>query len=108
LADGNETPSKGVYVNQEMKDALMFDVKFSPWRDEAACAGLEGVDFFPDAEDLAAIANAKAVCAGCPVAAECLTWAIDTNQSEGIWGGHTPKERRSLRRRWAEEIEKAS
>jgi hypothetical protein len=42
------------------------------------------------------------------VASECLTWAIETNQSEGIWGGHTPKERRSIRRRWIEEIERAS
>ncbi|MGA7227736.1 MAG: WhiB family transcriptional regulator [Acidimicrobiia bacterium] len=92
-----------------MIEPLMFDVKYSPWREEAAClrAG-DDVDFFPDAEDLGAIAKAKAVCAGCPVASECLTWAIETNQGEGIWGGHTSKERRSLRRRWIEEIEKAS
>jgi WhiB family transcriptional regulator, redox-sensing transcriptional regulator len=92
-----------------MIEPLMFDVKYSPWREDAAClrAG-DDVDFFPDPEDIAGIAGAKAVCAGCPVAAECLTWAIETNQSEGVWGGHTPKERRSLRRRWIEEIEKAS
>lgn len=87
----------------------MFDVKFSPWREQAACLEVgDDVTFFPDPEDLAAIATAKAVCATCPVAAECLTWAIETNQTEGIWGGHTPKERRSLRRRWLEEIRKAS
>jgi WhiB family redox-sensing transcriptional regulator len=57
---------------------------------------------------VSAIARAKAVCATCPVASECLTWAIETNQTEGVWGGHTSKERRSIRRRWIEEIEQAS
>ncbi|HEY6635541.1 MAG TPA: WhiB family transcriptional regulator, partial [Acidimicrobiia bacterium] len=59
-------------------------------------------------EDLGGIVKAKAVCATCPVAFECLSWAIETNQTEGIWGGHTGKERRKLRRRWLEEIQKAS
>jgi hypothetical protein len=66
------------------------------------------VSFFPDSDDLAGISRAKAVCATCPVAAECLTWAIESNQPEGIWGGHTPKERRAIRRHWLEEIKKAS
>lgn len=92
-----------------MISPVTIDVKFSTWRDEAACLPVvDEVSFFPDPEDLAGVAQAKAVCATCPVAAECLTWAIETNQSEGIWGGHTAQERRSIRRRWLEEIEKAS
>lgn len=92
-----------------MVSPVAFDVRFSTWREDAACLGVvEEVSFFPDPEDLSAIARAKAVCATCPVASECLTWAIETNQSEGVWGGHTPKERRSIRRRWIEEIEQAS
>jgi WhiB family redox-sensing transcriptional regulator len=92
-----------------MMDLPMFDVKFSPWREGAACIDVvDEVSFFPEPEDLVGIARAKAVCAGCPVADECLSWSIETNQSEGIWGGHTPKERRAVRRRWLEEIEKAS
>lgn len=87
----------------------LFDVKFSPWREDAACLESgEDVSFFTDPEDLMSISRAKAICATCPVAAECLTWAVETNQSEGIWGGHTPKERRAIRRRWLEEIRKAS
>ena len=92
----------------EMTSSHLFDVKFSPWRDEAACLDAPDVSFFPDAEDLRSISEAKAICAGCPVAAECLTWAVETNQGEGVWGGHTSKERRSIRRRWLEEIKKAS
>lgn len=84
------------------------ELDLDPWRDAAACATVQDVDFFPDPADLAAISAAKALCATCPVAGECLTWAIETNQTEGIWGGHTPRERRSLRRRWLEEIRRAS
>jgi WhiB family redox-sensing transcriptional regulator len=92
-----------------MMSAHFFDVKFSPWRDEAACLDVtDEVSFFTDPEDLIGVSRAKAVCATCPVASECLTWAIETNQTEGIWGGHTPKERRAIRRRWLEEIKKAS
>lgn len=87
----------------------MIDLTVTPWREAAACVDVsDEVSFFPDKEDLGAILRAKAVCASCPVADECLTWAIETNQTEGIWGGHTPKERRKLRRRWLEEVKKAS
>jgi WhiB family redox-sensing transcriptional regulator len=90
-------------------ESAMFDLRFSPWREMAACAEVgDEVSFFPDPEDLVGIARAKAICATCPVSAECLTWAIETNQSEGVWGGHTSKERRTIRRRWLEEIERAS
>lgn len=87
----------------------LIDLTVTPWREAAACLDVEGqVTFFPDKEDLGSIVKAKAICATCPVADICLTWAIATNQSEGIWGGHTAKERRKLRRRWMQETQKAS
>ena len=87
----------------------LIDMTVTPWREAAACLDVpEDVSFFPDKEDLRAIAKAKAICATCPVADECLTWAIESKQAEGIWGGHTPKERRTLRRRWLEEVKRAS
>jgi WhiB family redox-sensing transcriptional regulator len=92
-----------------MMGRAVIDLTVTPWREAAACLEVQSeVSFFPDKEDLGGIVKAKAVCATCPVADECLSWAIETNQSEGIWGGHTPKERRKLRRRWLEEIKKAS
>lgn len=84
------------------------DTDLISWREAAACIERGDIDFFTDPSDLAAISAAKEVCAGCPVAGECLTWAIETNQTEGIWGGYTPKERRAIRRRWLEEIRRAS
>ncbi|MGH3168332.1 MAG: WhiB family transcriptional regulator [Trebonia sp.] len=72
------------------------------WTDRAAC-GSAGVDpdlFFPVSESgLAArqVAAAKSVCAKCPVADDCLAWAL-REESVGVWGGTTPEERRLLRR----------
>lgn len=92
-----------------MMGETLIDMTVTPWREAAACLEApEDVSFFPDRDDVAGIAKAKAICATCPVADECLTWAIESNQAEGIWGGHTPKERRALRRRWLEEIQRAS
>jgi WhiB family transcriptional regulator, redox-sensing transcriptional regulator len=89
--------------------ATVIDLTVTPWREAAACLEVQDeVSFFPSKEDLVGIVKAKAVCATCPVADVCLSWSIETNQGEGIWGGHTPKERRKLRRRWLEETQKAS
>jgi WhiB family redox-sensing transcriptional regulator len=86
----------------------VIDLTVTPWREAAACLEVQDeVSFFPDKEDLGGIAKAKAVCATCPVADACLNWAIETNQTEGIWGGCTPKDRRKVRRRWLD-IRKAS
>jgi WhiB family redox-sensing transcriptional regulator len=82
-------------------------IDLTTWRDAAACRETD-IDFFPSPEDSAGISRAKAVCAACPVAADCLEYAIETRQHEGIWGGHTPKERNRLRRQWMEEVRRAS
>jgi WhiB family redox-sensing transcriptional regulator len=39
-------------------------------------------------------AQARSVCAACPVRLECLDHALDTDEKHGIWGGMTPDERR--------------
>jgi hypothetical protein len=55
--------------------------------------------FFPVVEDgplcVGQAAAAKAVCAGCPVRAECLEWARDA-LPYGIAGGLTAQERRGV------------
>lgn len=78
------------------------------WREGAACRDRPDVDFFPFPEDTAAIERAKAVCASCPVIDDCLVFAIETNQPDGVWGGQTAKERMRMRRRWMEELRRAS
>ena len=36
---------------------------------------------------------ARRVCAGCPVKQQCLSYAFETDQRDGIWGGLTPAQR---------------
>jgi WhiB family redox-sensing transcriptional regulator len=72
------------------------------WAERAACRDPK-VDpelFFPVSESGPAarqVAAAKAICARCPVAAQCRDWALQVGEPAGIWGGMTPDERRQLR-----------
>lgn len=84
------------------------DLEQPSWREDASCRGFDAGVFFPDDGDAAGIAYAKSVCAGCPVVDACLSYAVEMNQSEGIWGGATKQERRRLRRRWLRQLKKAS
>ncbi|HEY9497267.1 MAG TPA: WhiB family transcriptional regulator [Intrasporangium sp.] len=75
------------------------------WRDDAACLDVDPELFFtggyPSAwgkhpEDAA---RAKAICADCPVVAECLTHAYEVGDGHSIRGGLTPSQRDRLRRK---------
>lgn len=84
------------------------DLAVHSWREVAACNNRTDVSFFPMPDDLGAINEAKAVCEDCPVVDDCLQFAIETNQPDGIWGGLTVKERARVRRKWLEELRRAS
>jgi WhiB family redox-sensing transcriptional regulator len=71
------------------------------WRHRAACRDEDPELFFPvgtNGPALAQIRKAKAVCHRCPVARECLEWAITSGQDAGVWGGLSEDERRALLR----------
>ena len=82
-------------------------IETETWREAAACLGISDVDFFA-VDDDHEVGRAKAMCAGCPVIDECLVFAIETRQPAGIWGGALPAERDALRRRWRQDLGKAS
>lgn len=67
------------------------------WRQRAACRGANTEMFFPGQGE--STREAKAVCARCPVAAQCLEYAIDAREVHGIWGGRSEQERRAIRRK---------
>ncbi|KAF4406408.1 MULTISPECIES: WhiB family transcriptional regulator [Streptomyces] len=72
------------------------------WRQRAACRDADPDLFFPIGTTGPALRQeeaAKAVCADCPVARQCLEWAMEVGQESGVWGGRTESERRQLRRR---------
>lgn len=75
------------------------------WRHRAACRALtpEEADpvFFPTAPRGRGGTDwspAKAWCASCPVRADCLQYAFDTQQEFGMWGGMTPRQRADVAR----------
>ncbi len=94
-------------VTQALSD-LIQDVRID-WKSQAACRGYPDELFFPVGDtDEEQIATALAVCDSCKVREECLSYALESNQRAGIWGGTTEKERRSLRRRWLAERKRSA
>lgn len=74
----------------------------TPDWDQAACIGYDTELWFPNTnfgKRDAAWDEPRAICKTCPIAAECLKWAQDTGQHDGMWGGLSEKERAELRRR---------
>ncbi|MET8623683.1 WhiB family transcriptional regulator [Kitasatospora sp. NPDC004669] len=64
------------------------------WITRAACAGHPDPDvFYPLPRSLDHIAEAKRVCATCPVANACLTDALERGDRHGVRGGLTEAER---------------
>ncbi|BAX98880.1 transcriptional regulator WhiB [Mycobacteroides stephanolepidis] len=78
------------------------------WKRQAACRGHPRPDiFYPDPARSEAtikrskselkrrliVAEAKRVCAACPVRVECLNYADEILDYHGIWGGKTGRER---------------
>ena len=85
-------------------------VRDQTWRNKAACRSEDPELFFPapppagrgravrEAIQRAAVAErqAKAICARCPVRAECLSDATESRE-HGILGGLTEDERKALK-----------
>lgn len=68
------------------------------WKDRAACHGLPDEYFFPPPK-VRILAATRRVCAGCEVRLECLAYALNHCEDNGIWGGLSEQERRDLKRR---------
>jgi WhiB family transcriptional regulator, redox-sensing transcriptional regulator len=66
------------------------------WQERALCAQTDPEAFFP--EKGGSTREAKRICSGCEVRAECLEYALVNDERFGIWGGLSERERRRLRR----------
>ncbi len=67
------------------------------WQEQALCAETDPEAFFP--EKGGSTREAKKICTGCEVKAQCLEYALSNDERFGIWGGLSERERRRLRRR---------
>jgi WhiB family redox-sensing transcriptional regulator len=76
-----------------------------PFDGTQLCKHVNPEIFFPDPleeqEDVVftKTKQAKAICAECPLTEECLRYALENPELQGIWGGATLKERQLIRRR---------
>ena len=71
------------------------------WRAASACLTADPDLFFPIAAGTALnkpVSRALLICDGCPVRRQCLDFAMQTGEKDGIWGGTTPEERTRARR----------
>lgn len=69
------------------------------WFDDARCSGVGPALFYAERGDEAVARQARAVCAQCPVARQCLDHALTNAEVHGIWGGTNGHERAVMRRR---------
>jgi WhiB family redox-sensing transcriptional regulator len=92
----------GLFTHPEGKTGVVTDtLQEQMWQLDAACRGNDRTIFYPpsfaerrDERDRRE-ARAKAICAQCPVQAECLRYALAQRDQHGIWGGRTEVERRA-------------
>jgi WhiB family transcriptional regulator, redox-sensing transcriptional regulator len=77
------------------------------WQARAACRGPQAAVFFPPThaerkdDKQARETRAKAICATCAVARDCLEYALRIREPHGIWGGLNETERKQLAERRA-------
>lgn len=83
----------------ELVDAvasLLLAMQRPAWMRNAACRGLAPATFFPPRG--VPITEARRVCAGCPVRAECQSYALEQGSwLAGVWSGTNDRQRRQLR-----------
>jgi hypothetical protein len=77
-------------------EVLGIDAQATVWMRDGLCAQTDPEAFHPDKSG--SVAPAKAVCAVCPVLAECRGYALETGQRFGVWGGLSANERQQIRR----------
>lgn len=72
----------------------MTDNQNENWRKNALCRKYKDIDFY--SEDIINIRKSLNICKQCVVAVECLKHSIEQNETYGIWGCSTQRERRKI------------
>ena len=67
------------------------------WMQRGKCRDLSPSIFFPS--DGLGVQAAQRICDECPVASECLEYALAERVDHGVWGGKSERERRRILRR---------
>jgi WhiB family transcriptional regulator, redox-sensing transcriptional regulator len=83
------------------------DPAFHDWRQDAACRDRHPEMWWADDPNHKISRHALEICGTCAVQTKCLQVALTTPETEGIWGGLTAAQRRSLQRHRRREQEVA-
>lgn len=97
----DDTITGGVIHAWRAAPNLSGDLMVRPdWHEQAACAGEKQDLWFPKGDKGEVdYRPGRKVCARCPVRETCLVHAMTTNEIHGVWGGLSPRERRTEKRK---------
>lgn len=79
------------YVSYQQKLLNSID----SWKDEASCKKASSKENFFDTSESSLKNLAKKYCRNCPVQRHCLYTSLVTSEIYGLWGGLTPKQRKT-------------
>lgn len=80
---------------QDLSGLVEYLLSLRPrWMERGACIDHPEVDFFTKGEG----AEARAICADCPVRMQCLEFALERPEPFGVWGGKSQRQLRRMRR----------
>ena len=82
-------------IPSPLREPYSFAWLIPPFAADAACKETPAISFFPERGE--SNEPAKAVCARCLVAPECLQYALDERIEHGIWAGTSARQRRKMR-----------
>lgn len=78
-------------------DILNWANTIPAWMENAHCTGSDADLWF--SSNPYEIEQAKKVCRHCPVRAQCLKFALDSDERNGVWGGESSYQRAVRRNR---------
>ncbi len=92
---GKDTVERGGRQG-DMAAGSLFDTELLPtsWMANGNCSDCHPSVFFP--HDGIGVIEAQRICEGCPVASECLEYALTNHISHGVWGGASERQRRRI------------
>lgn len=84
-----------------MNDVPLPNISDYHWMRNAACKGKGHLMFPKEHKDITYIVEARALCADCPVKAECLEYALEFPPADmhGVWAGLTSRQLAAEQRR---------
>ncbi|HQV57606.1 MAG TPA: WhiB family transcriptional regulator [Ilumatobacteraceae bacterium] len=82
----------------ELRSGAPLDSDYATaWMADGNCRLYDPAVFFPS--DGVGVDRARKICQGCPVAEQCLEYALEQRIEHGVWGGCSERERRRILKR---------